>query len=731
MVAELNKKNILLIVAAVLGVALYYVIALIGKYATFPFHSHIPVIYSVGIDIIQVAIFYLLFKKKGTPYQHAFILLMISSTLKIILDIIISLHVFQLVSESQKQWFFTLGGPINVAEVLCQISAGIIFLKIGVIDKRKIIVKPTAIPLLCSFLLLFITFSLIYWWERTIGNIHTIYFITLILEFILFLINLIILSCTNKTELTLLFVGLSILITVNIFVDRSSWATLYSYLSIWSSLWIIAKIITIYASSQLLIKKYSISESAWFGSADSLRIQINLWCNGVVSLFLLLHIGYYSITQISFSLFINFFQSSLEVYLAFIVLCTILTRIFSRFIERPFQQIEATLSRNKSKQRLETLRIDIKEFRIMWNRLSDYFNKIKQKTETEKKLFDIASKSVHDMSSPLSTLEVIGKNAEKQLGERQTRIFSDTLYQLKHITKTLLDQYKNTINLNKEINDSYQFLSILIEEIISQKKIQYHDQVINIRWNPSNENRFFVFKLENVLFKRALSCLIDNALEASESKKDKQLTIQLSQTKNHAVISIKDYGCGMSEEQRHHILKGTGKTTKSKGYGIGLKNVISTVRNWKGFCDIKSEINKGTEFIIYLPKTSPPAWLFSTFQLNTRQRIVLLDHNPKDQKIFKKIFNQHRKLQQITIEFLSSIEEFYDSLTLDDNSFYFIDLNIKGCKTTGLDIIRECHLNQVSCLITDEFTQPNIQNQCALNKTFLLPRTLLKYISVD
>jgi two-component system, cell cycle sensor histidine kinase and response regulator CckA len=79
----------------------------------------------------------------------------------------------------------------------------------------------------------------------------------------------------------------------------------------------------------------------------------------------------------------------------------------------------------------------------------------------------------------------------------------------------------------------------------------------------------------------------------------------------YIVITVKDNGSGIPEEKRAHIFDAFYSTkSPGKGTGLGLLMAHDIVQEHGGWIEFDSEVGKGTEFRVYLPKasadTSPP-----------------------------------------------------------------------------------------------------------------------------
>lgn len=142
------------------------------------------------------------------------------------------------------------------------------------------------------------------------------------------------------------------------------------------------------------------------------------------------------------------------------------------------------------------------------------------------------------------------------------------------------------MDLNLELDNTLRVLSHEIQER-AVEVIKKYGRVPGFYGNPG-------------LLCQAFLNILLNALQARES--GLIITITTSQAGNKAVISIADNGRGIPPDVRSRIFEPFFTTKEvGKGTGMGLTVAYDIISGYGGSIEVKSEQDRGAEFIISLP----------------------------------------------------------------------------------------------------------------------------------
>ena len=234
---------------------------------------------------------------------------------------------------------------------------------------------------------------------------------------------------------------------------------------------------------------------------------------------------------------------------------------------------------------------------------------LKEESEISKKDKENLKVSVEDISHQLKTpltsitimLDNLKENPNMDENTKQKFIFEISkqidwinwlvisMLKLSKLDANVVQFYDEKINLNK-----------FITEIVKNLEIPIEIKNQNIIINGDNEAAFVGdYKWQQ----EAVTNIIKNCIE--HNKENGTINIKYEENNLFTKISIKDEGIGIEKEDLKHIFerfyKGKNSTENSVGIGLSLSKNIIEKNNGIIFC--KSEIGKGTEFIIkYMKK---------------------------------------------------------------------------------------------------------------------------------
>lgn len=290
-----------------------------------------------------------------------------------------------------------------------------------------------------------------------------------------------------------------------------------------------------------------------------------------------------------------------------------------------------------------------------------------EKRENEIRINKLARQMSHDIRSPLATFNTILDNI-KTIPKEDMDLLRKSANRIHSIADSLLDSSRY---FSPEETASETNVNSIVEEIVAEK-MQEFGSLPNLKISFSESTNDFAIKLSSTDFRRILSNLINNAIDARGNGAI-EIKIKTIEELGRNIIQIRDNGKGISAD----ILEKLGNeefTTKAGGNGIGLKHCKEMVTRSNGELTIQSEINKGTVINLAFPATK-----------TVSEENVLID----DDELVRLTWTSSAKKKNIRLMTARSLDEIAGKLQhFSKQTNFYIDSDL-GNDLKGEDIASE------------------------------------------
>ena len=226
-----------------------------------------------------------------------------------------------------------------------------------------------------------------------------------------------------------------------------------------------------------------------------------------------------------------------------------------------------------------------------------------KRTATESAWRGVARQVAHEIKNSLTpmrlSVQMLQRAEEQHDGEMDEYV--------QRTTRTLLEQ----IDALSDIASSFSSYAKLPEnhpqpldlaELVGNV-VNLYDNFDNISFiyevDPSVD---YTFNGDKTNLNSAIGNVIKNATQAIGEKPNGKIDVSLKAMEKTFVIKVKDNGKGIKEEDKKMIFL-PNFTTKSGGSGVGLSLTFNIIHSAGGTISFDSQVGKGTEFVISLPRT--------------------------------------------------------------------------------------------------------------------------------
>ena len=361
-----------------------------------------------------------------------------------------------------------------------------------------------------------------------------------------------------------------------------------------------------------------------------------------------------------------------------------------------------------------------------------------QKIEHQKKLIALAHTVAHDISSPLSALNMM-MHACDELKESKRTVIKRAVESILDIANNLLSTYRNEEQRATSDIEPRQplLISDLIIQLLSEKKVQYSNHAVRFETEIANDAQFAFAQMQASQFRRSLSNLINNAVDALANKGHDIVMIKLTADEDFVVLEIHDNGKGMLSGMIENMLNRQSFTQgKEHGHGLGLQQVWDTLDTNQGTMIVNSTPGEGTTIQLTFPRIDATSWIAQTIHLMLNSIVVILDdeesiHGAWDTRfalylrLYPTLNVNHFKQGQEALYFFSALNP------KDKNRVVFLsDYELLRQAKNGLQIIEESGIKNTT-LVTSYYANAQIRDKAIQLNVKILPKQMASIVPIE
>ena len=361
---------------------------------------------------------------------------------------------------------------------------------------------------------------------------------------------------------------------------------------------------------------------------------------------------------------------------------------------------------------------------------------IQLKTEKYVAIEQISAQVAHDIRSPLAALNILVRHIEA-IPEGERILLRNSVKRIQDIANNLSlmkQEKKDADNISVQAHKiSIELLPSLLESIVSEKRTQYRD-----RWGISIEDQCdqssygaFV-EIEPVEFKRMISNIINNAVEACHEEGKVVLTVSAEDTK--ILLTIEDNGRGIPQNIIAKVCDHNFSFGKAGGSGLGLFHAKETMKRWGGDITIDSEEGQGTTLKLSFKRAKAPVWFLPKLTIFPNTMMLILDDDTSIHEVWKRRFRESdfTRYNVMHMHFTSAKALSFLLENQKWESYYLLsDYELLGEQETGLDLIERLNIGKHSILVTSHFEEERIRTRCELLGVSLLPKGLAGSVPIE
>lgn len=295
-----------------------------------------------------------------------------------------------------------------------------------------------------------------------------------------------------------------------------------------------------------------------------------------------------------------------QVYFFMLILSGLLAYFLSSYITKSLKTIsdkliKTQLTKNNEKIELEAssreIELLIEAYNSMVDKLEESAVKLAQ-SEREQAWREMAKQVAHEIKNPLTPMRLTVQSFQRKFDVNDSNItqklddYSKTLLQQIDTMNSVASAFSNFASMPAQQNEQINLINVvrLALEIFNENYIRFE----------TNENEIFT-NMDRTQLIRVITNLVKNATQSIQDNTiNPSIIVTVYKENSNAIITVKDNGIGISEENKPYVFEPK-FTTKTSGMGLGLGIIKKIIENYNGTITFESQPNVGTKFIVSFP----------------------------------------------------------------------------------------------------------------------------------
>jgi two-component system phosphate regulon sensor histidine kinase PhoR len=218
---------------------------------------------------------------------------------------------------------------------------------------------------------------------------------------------------------------------------------------------------------------------------------------------------------------------------------------------------------------------------------------------------DFINNMTHEFKTPVTNIRIAGEILQNKVPDQASQVYINILLKENERLRQKIDQVLSGASIEylkrpvQETMDVHRLIEDCAEAF--QLKVQQRNGSLQLQFNATTASILG----DKDLLLQAITNVIDNA--EKYSLQSPRIVIRTRDHGNQLEIDVIDNGIGIDPHLKHKVFEkffrvSSGNVHTVKGFGLGLSFVKQVIHAHRGEVNLLSELNKGTEVKIILPK---------------------------------------------------------------------------------------------------------------------------------